>query len=92
MPWAWRWLATAIGAEPWCAISPIWTVPGSFSIGAGAVVTRDVAPGAVVIDVPARIVERQSGGWIRKPGVAAIKARSYKAIAGRNSRRANRVQ
>ncbi|MGH9203138.1 MAG: N-acetyltransferase, partial [Vicinamibacterales bacterium] len=34
-------------------------------IGAGAVVTSDVAPGATVAGVPARVLPRTSGGAMR---------------------------
>lgn len=65
----------AIGARAVC-VAPV-RIGAWASVGAGAVVTRDVAPYALVVGVPARRV-----GWVGEAGVPLIAADDTTGEAG----------
>ena len=65
----------AIGARAVC-VAPL-RIGAWASIGAGAVVTRDVAPYALVVGVPARRV-----GWVGEAGVPLVAADDTASEAG----------
>ncbi|WP_297910308.1 acyltransferase [uncultured Actinomyces sp.] len=65
----------AIGARAVC-VAPV-RIGAWASVGAGAVVTRDVAPYALVVGVPARRV-----GWVGEAGVPLVAADDTTGEAG----------